>query len=252
MLGPGLCPQHFVPAREENLRGARCRRDRGHESRSRRAPRPAVPSRAAQTRDRAQRPLIEHGEGEAARPAGVAADRLRDREPKPRPHAQGEHVLLRQVVDDRSRIVGDDDLIEHLVREVLPDADDRHRVVTDDGQRRISERALSDLGDLRSEDLRRRRVTSGGPPVSRALRRRERSLRCAAMPLCGPARDAVVATRAVSLLVFPSICFVLWVSPVSATRPPPRPRPVFRCPSGLWRKGGPPLGAGPPLPRPAR
>jgi hypothetical protein len=48
----------------------------------------------------------------------------------------------------------------------------------------------------------------------------------------------------VSLLVFPSICFALWVSSLSATGR----RPAFGCflgfPPGLWRKWSPPLRAG--------
>jgi hypothetical protein len=52
----------------------------------------------------------------------------------------------------------------------------------------------------------------------------------------------------VSLHLFRSIGF----GP-ERNRPPPRPRPVFRFPPGLSRKGGPPLRAGPPfLDRPGK
>jgi hypothetical protein len=104
-----------------------------------------------------RRCLIQDGERVAACAARVAADRLRDSEPEARHHSQRQHVLLRQVVDDV--IVGDHRLIEQLVGHVLPDADDRHRVVTDDCECRIDERPLCDVADRRAEQLGRRCVS---------------------------------------------------------------------------------------------
>ena len=49
-------------------------------------------------------------------------------------------------------------MVEQLVRQVSANPDDRHAEVTHDGDRRVDERALSDVRDLRPEDLRRRRV----------------------------------------------------------------------------------------------
>jgi hypothetical protein len=59
----------------------------------------------------------------------LVVDGVRDLPAGAERDAQRDHVLLREVVDDRPGVVGDDRLVEQLERDVLTDTEDELRPV---------------------------------------------------------------------------------------------------------------------------
>src|SRR5688572_5432356 len=83
----------------------------------------------------------------------LVVDQVRDLPPDTHDQAEGPHVLLRQVVDDRARVVLDHGLVQHLHGDVLADTQNELRPVTTEGDRVRGPETLHRVLDRRAVQL---------------------------------------------------------------------------------------------------